>query len=75
VQTNLNEYLTIIGDSLDEVVAESRILGLTDKNYSIVHPIHLHQLKGAGGDSMALSDRRCFVATFALVARVGAARS
>ncbi len=72
MQTQSMEYLTIVGDSFDEVVAECRSLGLTEKNYAIVHPIHRHQMKTAGA---AASEKEMVVATFARAADVGTASS
>ena len=38
-----DEYITIIGDTFEDVVRESRAQKLSEQNYSIVSPIEQHQ--------------------------------
>jgi hypothetical protein len=39
------EYITIVGISFDEVVAECQALKLVEQSYSLMHPIDRHQLR------------------------------
>lgn len=58
------EYITIVGNSFDEVADECRAQRLHEKHYAIVSPIQRHSftMAGASGD---LNGRSLVTATFA----------
>jgi len=57
---NRMEYVTIVGDSFEEVAEECRAQGLSEKQFSIVAPINRHRLTTAGAEA-----RDVVVATYA----------
>jgi hypothetical protein len=58
------EYITIVGNSFDEVADECRAQRLHEKQYAIVSPIQRHSftMTGSGG---GLNGRSLVTATFA----------
>jgi hypothetical protein len=59
------EYVTIIGNSFDEVIAESRAQRLAQNDFSIVGPIARHQVTAAGDNALLKGGTGTFVsATF-----------
>jgi hypothetical protein len=49
------EYITIVGNTFDEVAEECRTQRLHEKQYAIVQPIQRHQITMAGsGDGRSL---------------------
>jgi hypothetical protein len=59
------EYVTIIGNSFEEVVAESQAQRLVQRNFSITGPIARHQVAAAGKKILSDGNSGTFVsATF-----------
>ena len=65
--TDRLEYITIIGNSFDEVAEECRAQQLSEKQFSIVHPIGRHQFTMAGSDGgkAGVNGQSLVTATFA----------
>ena len=63
---NQMEYVTIVGDSFEEVAEECRAQGLSEKQFSIVAPINRHRLTTAGAETV----RDVVVATYARPAQI-----
>ncbi len=60
------EYITIVGNSFDEVAQECRDQQLSEKQFSIVSPIGRHQFTMAGqGVAHAVHGQSLVTATFA----------
>lgn len=55
------EYITIVGNSFDEVAEECRSQRLHEQQYAILHPIERHQVTMAGAGGVA---RQLVMATF-----------
>jgi len=66
-----NEYITIVGNSFDEVAAECRAQQLAEKRFAIVGPIQRHRftMAGQGGNAAAINGQELVSATFARRAR------
>ena len=59
------EYVTIIGNSFEEVVAESHAQRLAQKDSSIMGPTTRHQVTAAGDNALLKSGSGTFIsATF-----------
>jgi hypothetical protein len=59
------EYVTIIGNSFEEVVAESQAQQLAQNNFSVTGPIARHQVTAAGENALLKSGSGTFIsATF-----------
>jgi hypothetical protein len=55
------EYVTIVGNSFDEVAEECRTQRLHEKHYAILHPIQRHTVTMAGASEVG---RSLVMATF-----------
>lgn len=58
------EFITIVGDSFEDVAAECRAQKLYEKHYAIVSPIGRHQFAMAGSEKGSLDGRQLVTATF-----------
>ncbi len=58
------EYVTIVGESFDEVAEECRAQRLHENEFAIVHPIQRHRFAMAG-NAAGLDGRNLVTATFA----------
>jgi hypothetical protein len=63
--TNRIEYITIVGNSFDEVAEECRAQQLSAKQFSIVHPIQRHRFTMAGRGRSDVNGQTLVTATFA----------
>lgn len=61
---NRLEYITIVGNSFEEVAEECRAQQLSENDYSIVHPIGRHQITMAGQGNAAMNGQSLVTATF-----------
>lgn len=56
------EYITIIGNSFEEVVTESQVQRLAQRDFSITGPIARHQVTAAGDTALLKPGSGSFVA-------------
>jgi hypothetical protein len=61
------EYITIVGNSFDEVAEECRAQQLSEKKFAIVGPIQRHRFTMAGrdGNAASVNGQNLVTATFA----------
>jgi hypothetical protein len=61
------EYITIVGSTFDEVVAESRKQQLSEMRFSLLHPIdrHLIRIANPNPDKDQINERHLMTAVFA----------
>ena len=67
MSANCIEYITIVGNTFEEVTAECRAQQLSEKQFAIVTPIQRHRFTIAGrvGEAGKLNGQNVVSATFA----------
>jgi hypothetical protein len=66
IKNSTTDYVTIVGESFDDVWSEYRTRRLSEHEYTIVSPVVRHRFMIAGASAAAaINDQSLIVATFA----------